>query len=87
MRGSLTGEIERLLSIEKRQLFGIMLINILLVAGITLIFVQTLIKPVNLLQTGTEAIRSRNFAFRIPWSGKDEFGRMARVFNSALADS
>lgn len=81
-----TGEIERLLSIEKRQLFGIMLINILLVAGITLIFVQTLIKPVNLLQTGTEAIRSRNFAFRIPWSGKDEFGRMARVFNSALAD-
>jgi len=79
-------EIEKLLSIEKRQLFGIMLINILLVAGITLIFVQTLIRPVNLLQTGTEAIRSRNFAFRIPWSGKDEFGRMARVFNSALAD-
>lgn len=81
-----TDEIQRRLSIEKRQLFGIMLINILLVAGITLIFVQTLIKPVNLLQTGTEAIRSRNFAFRIPWSGKDEFGRMARVFNSALAD-
>ncbi len=81
-----TDEIERLLSIEKRQLFVIMLINILLVAGITLIFVQTLIKPVSLLQTGTEAIRNRNFAFRIPWLGKDEFGRMARVFNSALAD-
>lgn len=60
------GEIERLLKIEKRQLFGIMLINILLVAGITLIFVQTLIRPVSLLQNGTEAIRSRNFAFRIP---------------------
>lgn len=79
-------ETERRLSIEKRQLFAIMLINILLVAGITLIFVQTLIKPVSLLQTGTEAIRNRNFAFRIPWSGKDEFGRMARVFNSALDD-
>ncbi len=79
-------EIDRRLSIEKRQIFGIMLINILLVAGITLIFVQTLIRPVSLLQAGTEAIRNRNFAFRIPWSGKDEFGRMARVFNSALAD-
>lgn len=81
-----TDETERRLSIEKRQLFAIMLINILLVAGITLIFVQMLIKPVNLLQAGTEAIRNRNFAFRIPWSGKDEFGRMARVFNSALDD-
>ncbi len=71
---------------EKTQLLMAMLLNILLVAGITLIFVQTLLDPVALLQTGTDAIKARDFSYRIPEAGRDEFGRMARVFNSALAD-
>jgi len=79
-------EIQRRLSTEKQQLLMIMLINILLVAGITLVFVQTIIRPVALLQRGTAAIRKRDFSFRIPFTGKDEFGKMARVFNSALMD-
>lgn len=79
-------EIDRALGQERQQLLATMLINILLVAGITLLFVQTLLKPVSLLQAGTEAIRHRDFAFRIPELGKDEFGKMSRVFNSALAD-
>ncbi|MDD3147886.1 MAG: SpoIIE family protein phosphatase [Candidatus Riflebacteria bacterium] len=81
-----TEEIQRRLSLEKRQLLGIMLINVLLVAGITLIFVQTILKPVYQLQNATDAIRSRNFSFRIPELGKDEFGKMSRIFNSALGD-
>ncbi|HNX77336.1 MAG TPA: SpoIIE family protein phosphatase [Candidatus Rifleibacterium sp.] len=79
-------EIEHTLDNEKIQILAVMLINIFLVAGITLIFVQTLLKPVNLLQAGTEAIKDRNFAWRIPELGKDEFGKMSRIFNSALVD-
>lgn len=78
--------INRRLQQEKELFFAIMLINILLVTAITLIFVQTLLKPVSLLQAGTDAIRNRDFSFRIPELGKDEFGRMSRVFNSALVD-
>lgn len=79
-------EIDLNLEFEKQQLLAVMLINILLVAGITLIFVQTLLQPVFLLQTVTAAIRARDFSFRVPELGKDEFGKMARVFNSALVD-
>lgn len=78
--------IDRLLASERQQLLGIMLINILLVAGISLIFVKTLLRPVAMLQAATQAIRQRDFSFRIGEQGKDEFGAMSRIFDTALRD-
>lgn len=79
-------EIDRRLTGEKQQLLGIMLINILLVAGIALIFANTLLRPVSRLQAATQAIRQRDFSFRIGEQGKDEFGQMSRIFDTALRD-
>lgn len=79
-------EIDRRLAGEKQQLLGIMLINILLVAGIALIFANTLLRPVARLQAATQAIRQRDFSFRIGEQGKDEFGQMSRIFDTALRD-
>ncbi|NCB40959.1 MAG: HAMP domain-containing protein, partial [Erysipelotrichia bacterium] len=78
--------IDRQLAIEKQQMLGIMLVNILLVLGISLIFVQTLLRPVDLLQSATRAIKARDFSYRIDERGKDEFGQMSRIFNIALRD-
>ncbi len=78
--------IDRRLAGEKQQLLGIMLINILLVAGIALIFANTLLRPVARLQAATQAIRRRDFSFRIGEQGKDEFGQMSRIFDTALRD-
>jgi serine phosphatase RsbU (regulator of sigma subunit) len=79
-------EIDRRLANEKHQLWGVMLINILLVAGISLIFVQTLLQPVSRLQFATKAIKERDFSYRIGSQGNDEFGQMSRVFDTALRD-
>jgi serine phosphatase RsbU (regulator of sigma subunit) len=78
--------IDRRLAGEKNQLLAIMLINILLVAGIALIFANTLLRPVARLQEATQAIRRRDFSFRIGEQGKDEFGQMSRIFDTALRD-
>jgi len=79
-------EVDRQLAGEKWQLLGIILINILLVAGIAQIFTSTLLRPVARLQAATQAIRRRDFSFRIGEHGKDEFGQMSRVFDAALRD-
>ncbi len=79
-------EIDRKLSCESRYLAGVVCINILLVIGISLIFSQTLLVPVALLQEATDAIRKRDFSHRIAALGKGEFGQMAQIFNTALRD-
>lgn len=78
--------IDRIVADEGQNLLILLFINILLVGGIALVFVQMLLRPIELLQSGTEAISRKNFDFRIPALGKDEFGKMSQLFNSALED-
>lgn len=42
--------------------------------------------PLTALQTGAIAIRQRDFSFRLAGLSNDEFGEMARIFNSSMAD-
>lgn len=78
--------IDKQLSTEKADMLWIIFINILLVAGISLVFIQTLLRPVADLQAAAQAIMRRDFSFRISSHGKDEFGRMSSVFDNAIHD-
>ncbi|MEW6708216.1 MAG: SpoIIE family protein phosphatase [Candidatus Riflebacteria bacterium] len=79
-------EIIKKLEVEKKDLSHLLLANLFIVLIIAFFFSQTLINPLRYLEDGTHAIDARNFSYRLPSMGEDEFGRMAQVLNSAIAD-
>lgn len=81
-----TKEIDRILNSEKQELIVLLFLNAVLVFGIALVFVKTLLAPVNSLRDGALALKDRNFAHRIPILGGDEFAEMSQVLNTALTD-
>lgn len=79
-------EIKNKLEVEKKDLGRLLLANLFIVLIIAFFFSQTLLNPLGFLEDGTHAIDARNFSYRLPVMGEDEFGRMAQVLNSAIAD-
>jgi len=57
----------------------------LLSAGfVGVLFVRSIVRPLNRLTTGTEAISQGNLAYRIPGARNDEFGDLADRFNQMV---
>ena len=79
-------EIHRKLNKEKSDLITLFVANLLIILAIAYFFSKTLLTPIQYLKKGTEAINSRNFTYRLPSLGKDEFGKMADIFNTAISD-
>ncbi|MEW6708802.1 MAG: SpoIIE family protein phosphatase [Candidatus Riflebacteria bacterium] len=79
-------KIDRQIDEEKKFLFTAGLVGILLLIGVALVFSSSFVLPLGSLQAGALAIRNRDFSFRLRGLSDDEFGRMARVFNSSIAD-
>jgi HAMP domain-containing protein len=79
-------EIDEKLREEKNDILILIVLNLLMVLGISYFFTQTFLAPVSWLEHGTKAIDARNFSFRLPDLGKDEMGRMALIFNETLED-
>ncbi|MFZ5952507.1 MAG: SpoIIE family protein phosphatase [Candidatus Rifleibacteriota bacterium] len=79
-------KIDRQIDEEKKFLFAAGFVGILLLIGIALVFSSSFVLPLGSLQAGALAIRNRDFSFRLLGLSDDEFGRMARVFNSSIAD-
>lgn len=78
--------IKQKLAQEKEELVRLFLVNLIIVLLIAFLLSRTLLLPVQYLENGTRAIDERNFAYRLPDLGEDEFGRMADVFNDAITD-
>jgi methyl-accepting chemotaxis protein len=79
-------EINHKLEQEKRDLIILFIANLFIVLVISYFFSKTLLIPIHHLKEGTEAINTRNFAYRLPDLGQDEFGKMAEIFNTAISD-
>jgi sigma-B regulation protein RsbU (phosphoserine phosphatase) len=47
---------------------------------------KSFVLPLQIIATGAEAIRKRDFEMRLPRLGYDEFGDIARVFNETMVD-
>ncbi len=78
--------IEAQIAEEKQFLVSAAIITLIMLAGLGLIFSASFVMPLTALQTGAIAIRQRDFAFRLSGLANDEFGEMARIFNSSMAD-
>jgi HAMP domain-containing protein len=62
---------------------------VLLVAGaglFALLLSGYLLQPIRHLTAGVAALEQRQFSFRLPEQGKDEFGALAATFNRILAE-
>ncbi|MBU1109859.1 MAG: SpoIIE family protein phosphatase [Candidatus Riflebacteria bacterium] len=79
-------EIQKRLNDERNDLLLLFALNLLIVLAISFFFSHMLLGPVKWLEEGTRAINSRNFTYRLPDLGNDEMGRMASIFNEAVAD-
>ncbi|MFZ5949188.1 MAG: PP2C family protein-serine/threonine phosphatase [Candidatus Rifleibacteriota bacterium] len=79
-------EIEKKLALEKRDLSVLLILNVAVILAIALTLSGMLLYPIEQLERGTQAIRSKNFACRLPELGNDELGRMGKIFNEAIED-
>jgi len=74
------------ISREKADLFFAGLVSLLITIILGQFLAQSFLFPLQKLYAGAEAIRSRDFALRLPSLGRDEFGEMAEIFNTTMVD-
>lgn len=62
------------------------LLSLLIALSLGLIVSRSFLSPLSELQKGVDALKNREFAYRLPDLGNDEFGRLANIFNSTMVD-
>ena len=62
------------------------LATLAILVSLTLLFAHSFTVPITHLQTAAEAVEKRDYAFKLPDLGRDEFGEMGRVFNNSIAE-
>ena len=72
---------------QKKWIFvALAIVSILVSLAMGLFVSRTILLPLAELQHGIQALQKRDFAFRLPDLGGDEFGDLAKVFNTTLVD-
>ena len=72
---------------EKRKVLGLLaFVSLLVSLSLGLFVAGGILRPLAELQTGVAALRDRNFSWRVPDLGGDEFGHLANIFNETLVD-
>ncbi len=79
-------KIDAQISEERRVLISAAIITIILLIGLSIVFSSSIVLPLAALKVGAIAIRQKDFSFRFSGLANDEFGEMARIFNSSIAD-
>lgn len=79
-------KIDRLVQQKKQVFVALGFVSILVSLAMGLFVSRSILLPLAELQLGIQALQKRNFAFRLPDLGGDEFGDLARVFNTTLID-
>jgi len=71
---------------EKKRLISFGFMSLILAMLLGQLLSYSFLYPLKILSEGAEAIQQRNFDKRLPGLGRDEFGEMARVFNTTMID-
>ncbi len=79
-------KIDAQVSEKSRMLFLLALVSLLISVSVSLFVAGGILRPLGELQTGVTALNERNFTWRVPDLGGDEFGHLARIFNETLVD-
>lgn len=78
--------IDEQVAAKKNLLLMLIFVSLLVSISLGLFVASGILKPLAELQTGVEALQTRDFAYRLPDLGGDEFGHLARIFNDMLVD-
>ncbi|KAF1082605.1 MAG: hypothetical protein GQF41_1326 [Candidatus Rifleibacterium amylolyticum] len=71
---------------KRKLLLMFVLVSFLVSISLGLFVSGSITGPLAILQKGVEAMHKRDFAYRLPDLGGDEFGNLARIFNETLVD-
>ncbi len=78
--------LEKLVKDKRELLLGFGILSLLIALSLGMFIASSLIEPLGELQKGIGALNERNFSYRLPDLGNDEFGHLAEIFNSTLVD-
>ncbi|MBU1105835.1 MAG: SpoIIE family protein phosphatase [Candidatus Riflebacteria bacterium] len=81
-----TATIDRQVQQKKWIFVALAIVSILVSLAMGLFVARSVLMPLAELQHGIQALQKRDFAFRLPDLGGDEFGDLAKVFNTTLVD-
>lgn len=69
-----------------KDFFLLAILSTLVTVGLSLSISKSVVEPVADLKKGVKALNSRNFSYRLPDLGKNEFGQLSEIFNRTLVD-
>lgn len=70
----------------KKLIIAFAIINFITSLSFSLLVSRIILAPLNVLRNGVEQMKSRNFHFRIPQIGNNEFGDLAKIINETMND-
>lgn len=79
-------KIEALVADKSNLLRILALVSLLVSVALSLFVAGSILRPLSELQAGVKALEERDFAWRVPDLGGDEFGHLAQIFNATLID-
>jgi hypothetical protein len=79
-------KIDRGVANKRNLLLKLGLLSIIITLALGLSLAGSFLTPLKDLEKGVNALKERNFTYRLPDLGKDEFGEVAKLFNSTLID-
>ncbi len=79
-------KIENEIAGKKNTMLLLALVSLLISVSLGLRVASGILQPLAELQSGIGELQRRNFAYRLPDLGHDEFGSLARIFNEILVD-
>ncbi|KAF1080150.1 MAG: hypothetical protein GQF41_3617 [Candidatus Rifleibacterium amylolyticum] len=62
------------------------ILSAMVVLSLSLLISRTVTEPIGHLRKGVNALHDRNFRYRLPDLGRNEFGHLAEMFNQTLSD-
>lgn len=78
--------IERQVRAKAEMLMKMALLSLLITISLGMFVAGSVLEPLANLEKGINALKKREFSYRLPDLGKDEFGRLAEIFNTTLVD-
>lgn len=78
--------INRKVSARLNLFIGLAFLSILVSSAFGIILSRSVLVPLSELQKGINAVKRRDFSYRVPELGNDELGNLAKIFNTTLVD-
>ncbi len=79
-------DVENQIYLQKKMLVSAAIMAVIILTLLGYLLAKSFVLPLQIIATGAEAIRKRDFEMRLPRLGYDEFGDIARVFNETMVD-